>query len=98
MTAYLSALKTRIVHVHLQDILTPVEAGLPSSGRDHYTPGTGGMPVEDWQLLVATLGEIDFEGTAVFEIRPRNPYQTAYQGRCFFDSLLGVGPAAVRGY
>jgi hypothetical protein len=49
-------------------------------------------------LLVATLREIDFDGTAVFEIRPRNPYQTAYLGRRFFDSLLGVGPPAVTGY
>ncbi|MGD9145324.1 MAG: sugar phosphate isomerase/epimerase [Anaerolineae bacterium] len=98
MAAYLSALKTHIVHLHLQDILTPAEIDLPNRGRDHYTPGTGGIPAEDWQLLVATLREIDFEGSAVFEIRPRNPYQTAYQGSRFFDSLLGVGPMAVRGY
>lgn len=98
MQAYLSALKKYIVHLHLQDILTPAEVGLPNLGTDHYTPGTGGIPARDWQLLVATLREIDFEGTAVFEIRPRNPYQTAHQGRRFFDSLMGVGPAAVAGY
>jgi sugar phosphate isomerase/epimerase len=98
MQAYLSALKTRIIHLHLQDILTPAEVGLPNRGTDHYTPGTGGIPAEDWHLLVATLREIDFDGTAVFEIRPRNPYQTAYLGRRFFDSLLGVGPPAVTGY
>jgi len=98
MQAFLSALKTRIIHLHLQDILTPAEVDLPNSGKDHYTPGTGGIPAKDWQLLVATLREIDFDGTAVFEIRPRNPYQTAYLGRRFFDGLLGVGPPAVTGY
>jgi sugar phosphate isomerase/epimerase len=98
MVAFLSALKSRIVHLHLQDILTPAEIDLPSSTKDHYTPGSGGIPAEDWQLLVATLREIDFDGMAVFEIRPRNPYQTAHLGKRFFDSLLGVGPAAVTGY
>jgi sugar phosphate isomerase/epimerase len=88
MRAFLSALKGRIVHLHLQDLLTPAEEGLPVPGRDHYTPGTGGIPGEDWRLLAATLQEIDFDGMAVFEIRPRNPYQTAVLGRRFFDGLF----------
>jgi sugar phosphate isomerase/epimerase len=88
MPAFLAELKGRIVHLHLQDILTPAELGLPGAGMDHYTPGTGGIPLEDWHLLAATLDEIDFDGTAVFEIRPRNPYQTASLGRRFFDGLL----------
>lgn len=88
MPAFLAGLKGRIVHLHLQDILTPAEVGLPGAGMDHYTPGTGGIPLEDWNLLAATLHEIDFDGTAVFEIRPRNPYQTASLSRHFFDGLL----------
>jgi sugar phosphate isomerase/epimerase len=88
MQAFLAALAGRIVHLHLQDILTPAEAGLPGAGLDHYTPGTGGIPLEDWRLLAAYLQEIDFDGTAVFEIRPRNPYQTAILGRRFFNGLL----------
>lgn len=92
MRAFLEALKEHIVHLHLQDVLSPAEKGLPGTGMDHYTPGTGGIPVEDWHLLAATLREIDFDGLAVFEIRPRNPYQTAGLGKCFFDGLF-AGPA-----
>mgnify|MGYP001823316871 FL=1 len=88
MQAFLDGLKGRIVHLHLQDILTPAEVGLPGAGMDHYTPGTGGIPLEDWHLLATTLHEVDFDGTAVFEIRPRNPYQTTSLGRRFFDGLL----------
>ena len=88
MQAFLAGLGGRIVHLHLQDILTPSEVGLPGAGADHYTPGTGGIPLEDWHLLVAHLQEVGFVGTAVFEIRPRNPYQTASLGRRFFDGLL----------
>ena len=88
MRAFLAELRGHIVHLHLQDTLTPVEAGLPGAGLDHYTPGTGGIPLEDWHLLAAALQEIGFDGTAVFEIRPRNPYQTAVLGRRFFADLF----------
>jgi sugar phosphate isomerase/epimerase len=88
MLAFLDRLKGQIVHLHLQDILTPAEVGLPGAGMDHYIPGTGGIPAEDWQLLAVTLQEIDFDGMAVFEIRPRNPYQTATLGRRFVDGLF----------
>jgi sugar phosphate isomerase/epimerase len=85
---FLTALKSRIVHLHLQDILSPVETDLPHAGADHYMLGSGGIPGEDWELLTATLREIGFDGTAIFEIQPRNPYQTAHLGRRFFDNLL----------
>jgi sugar phosphate isomerase/epimerase len=98
MRAFLATIKTRLIHLHLQDIPSPTEASLPGTATDHYTPGTGGIPLEDWHLLVDTLREIDFDGRAVFEIRPRSPYQTAQQGRHFFSSLLGVDPPAVDGY
>ena len=88
MQAFLAGLGGRIVHLHLQDILTPVEVGLPGAALDHYTPGTGAIPLEDWRLLVAHLQEAGFDGTAVFEVRPRNPYQTAILGQRFFDGLL----------
>ncbi|NIV35146.1 MAG: TIM barrel protein [Anaerolineae bacterium] len=88
MQAFLAGLEGRIVHLHLQDTLTPAEVGLPGAGPDHYTPGTGGIPLDDWRLLAAHLQEVHFDGTAVFEIRPRNPYQTAILGRRFFDGLL----------
>ncbi len=88
MRDFLTALKSHIVHLHLQDVLSPVETDLPHAGADHYMLGSGGIPREDWELLTATLQEIGFEGTAVFEIQPRNPYQTTLLGRRFFDSFL----------
>jgi sugar phosphate isomerase/epimerase len=87
LSDYLDALKGNLIHLHLQDILPADEETLPHAGVDHYAPGTGGIPREDWALLAATLQEIDFQGTAVFEIRPRNPYQTAFQGRCFLEGV-----------
>jgi sugar phosphate isomerase/epimerase len=98
MSAFLSTLNAHIVHLHLQDILASAESGLPGAAADHYVPGTGGIPSEDWHLLVDTLREIEFDGTAVFEIRPHNPHQTAFLGRRFFNRLLGVGPSAVITY
>jgi len=98
MLAFLSTLKAHIIHLHLQDVLSPAESGLPGTVPDHYVPGTGGIPAEDWHLLVATLRESGFDGTAVFEIRPQNPHQTAFLGQRFFNSLLGVGPSAVTTY
>lgn len=88
MAAFLDALKERIIHLHIQDILPEPESNLPLAGKDHYIPGTGGIPKEDWELLVATLREIDFQGTAVFEIQPRNPLQTALPGKTFLQELI----------
>ncbi len=88
MSAYLETLKGRLCHLHLQDVLSPPEQGLPGTGGDHYIPGTGGIPSEDWKLIAQTLRETDFSGIAVFEIRPRNPLQTALLARGFFDTAL----------
>jgi sugar phosphate isomerase/epimerase len=87
LAAFLDALKPYLIHLHIQDILPLAEIELPHGGRDHYVPGTGGIPEHDWELLVATLQEIAFDGTAVFEIRPRNPYQTAHWGSQFLNRL-----------
>lgn len=88
MHRFLDLLQDYIVHLHLQDILSPAEAGIPGLGPDHYTLGTGGIPTEDWELLVETLHRIEFEGMAVFEIRPRLPLQTALLSARFMDQLL----------
>ena len=88
LSAFLDTLKPHLIHLHLQDILPFAEQDLPHPGPDHYVPGTGGIPEKDWELLVATLQEIDYHGTAVFEIRPRNPYQTAYQGARYLSPFM----------
>jgi sugar phosphate isomerase/epimerase len=88
MASFLAAFKTRLIHLHLQDILSIPEVGLPQTGKDHYIPGTGGIPMQDWQLFIATLNEINFSGSAVFEIRPRLPQQTALLGKTFIQSLI----------
>jgi len=88
MADYLSGLKDRLIHLHLQDVLQQAENGLPMTGQDHYTPGTGGIRAEDWRLIAETLREIDFDGIAVFEIRPRTVFQTARLGEEFFRKLL----------
>lgn len=87
MIKYLDSLKERIIHLHLQDILSPIENELPHTGKDHFTPGTGGIPTEDWELLAATLNEINFQGIAVFEIQPRNPLQTALLAKEFLEKF-----------
>lgn len=91
MRDFLTALRSHLVHLHLQDILSPAEVDIPHAGADHYALGTGGIPRQDWELLIATLQEIGFDGTAVFEIRPRNPYQTARLGQDFLDTMLPHG-------
>lgn len=88
MRHYLTTLKSHIVHLHLHDTISPAEIGLPDVGAGHYIPGSGSIPNEDWELLAATLREIGFDGTAVFEIRPRNPYQTARLGMRFLGGLF----------
>jgi sugar phosphate isomerase/epimerase len=88
---YLTTLKSHIAHLHLEDTLSPAEIGSPAARPEHYTPGSGGIAREDWELLVATLVEIGFDGMAVFEIRPRNPYQTASLGMRFIDGLVCGG-------
>jgi sugar phosphate isomerase/epimerase len=94
LAAYLAKLEDRLVHLHLQDLLPPADQELPHAGVDHYVPGTGCIPEQDWELLVARLQKIDFEGTAVFEIRPRNPYQNAHTASRFFTELLPAGVLA----
>ena len=88
MSEHLDVLKDRIIHLHLQDILPEVESHAPLAENDHFIPGTGGIPEEDWELLIATLKHSDFQGMAVFEVRPRNPFQTALLGRTVVQELI----------
>jgi sugar phosphate isomerase/epimerase len=91
MSSFLDALKHHIIHLHLQDVASDADACLPGSADDHYVPGTGAIPEADWELLAETLREIDFQGTAVLEIRPRTPLQTALLATRFLEPILGNG-------
>ncbi len=92
LSDFLDAFRDRIIHLHLQDVLTEAERRLPETGDDHYIPGTGGIPAADWRRLAETLRAVDYDGMAVFEIRPRNPLQTALMGTRFMNQLVGQGP------
>lgn len=90
MQTFLDTLKQYLIHLHIQDLLSPVEAErLPGTMRDHYIPGTGGIPRRDWDLVAQALHDIDFAGTLVFEVQPRKPLQTALLARLFMDEILG---------
>lgn len=88
MHRFLDVVKTRLIHLHLQDTMTPLDACTPDAPKDHYIPGTGGIPRSDWQLFAKTLQEIDFTGMAVFEIRPRSVLQSAHWGKKFAETLF----------
>jgi sugar phosphate isomerase/epimerase len=89
MSHFLNELKSRLIHLHIQELLSEIEiARLPGTMKDHYIPGTGTIPRSDWELLARTLHEIDYSGAAVFEIQPRRPLQTALLGKVFLDNLL----------
>ncbi len=88
MSRFLDVMAPRLVHLHLQDTRSALEMTLNDAPKDHCIPGTGGIPDADWQLFVARLRQIDFEGTAVLEIRPRSVLQSALLGRTFVSSLL----------
>lgn len=91
MKSFMQALKEKIIHLHIQEILSEPERPLLKEEGiiiDHYTPGTGGIPAADWSLCFETLEKVNFGGMAVFEIQPRKPLQTAALGRLFVDRFL----------
>ena len=93
MRAFMEQLGTRITHLHLQEILSPLERGLLGQSGiilDHYIPGTGGIPLADWTLLFETLKTRNYNGMAVFEIQPRKPLQTAVIGRDFINGFFAA--------
>jgi len=85
---YLGALKHRLVHMHVQDIACEAESPITDLyGLDHLSPGSGGISRDDWRLLMDTIEEIDFDGMAVFEVRPRHPLQLGLLARDYLESL-----------
>ncbi|HKJ26115.1 MAG TPA: sugar phosphate isomerase/epimerase [Anaerolineales bacterium] len=90
MQDFMDTFKDRITHLHIQETLSFPERGLVGEGGiiiDHYTPGTGGIPQEDWALFLNTMDEVNFDGMAVFEVQPRNPLQTALLGKNFLEEF-----------
>lgn len=95
LKSFLEAFQERIVHLHLQDILSEPEEILIGEGgiiRDHYTPGSGGIPDADWALLFKVLKKVDYQGMAVFEVQPRRPLQTALSGTRFLNRFGEIDP------
>ncbi|MEW6359804.1 MAG: sugar phosphate isomerase/epimerase family protein [Planctomycetota bacterium] len=78
MPEVLGIMGDRIVHLHLQDRLPHL---------DHYVPGTGIIPQEDWKLLFAHLKKINFQGAGVFELRPRRPDVSVKEGMAFVEAM-----------
>ena len=78
MAAFLETLLPRIVHIHVQEALAET---------DHYVPGTGIIPREDWERVMEGLESVSFSGAMVFEIRPRSPLQTAEAAVEFLEGL-----------
>jgi sugar phosphate isomerase/epimerase len=92
MSAFLDTVKGRLIHLHLQEVGAAEERQFTAAAPDHYELGTGGVPAEDWRLLLTTLEEIDFHGMGVYEVRPRPPWQMALRGSRFLSELGGSGP------
>jgi sugar phosphate isomerase/epimerase len=81
----------RTAHLHFHDILNEREKhllGVNGIYLDHYTPGSGGIPAGDWRKLFTALDGVAFQGTAVFEVHPRDPLQTAVIGESFLQQFL----------
>ncbi len=88
MSDFLVELKDKLIHLHIQELLSDVElTHLPNTMKDHYIPGSGTIPRADWELLGRTLREIDYDGALVFEIQPRRPLQTALLGKQFLHTV-----------
>lgn len=91
MKDFIEELQSYIKHVHLQEILSESERVLVGEQGiilDHYTPGTGGIPGEDWSLFFNSLKENQYQGMVVFEIQPRNPLLTALLSENFIKKYL----------
>ncbi len=76
MRTVLDTLGEDICHLHIEDTL---------GNSDHYVPGTGTIPMDDWRYLLQKTEEIGFSGAWVLEIRPRRPLQHAEQTMTFLN-------------
>ena len=90
MRVYLDIVEDRLIHLHLNEIWLPVERELDRVSNHHLPLGTGGIPREDWQLLIERLRQIDYQGMGVFEIGPRNPKALAVLSKLWMEENLGV--------
>lgn len=86
---YMDALNSNIIHLHLQDVLPEPESGIPYADRNNYIPGSGGIPQSDWRIFATKLQHLDYDGMAVFETKPRNPFQAAFLGKTFIQRMFG---------
>jgi sugar phosphate isomerase/epimerase len=82
LKAFVDRLRKDICHLHIQEKL---------GSADHYVPGTGDIPLDDWNYLLDNLKAVNFSGAAVLEIRPRDPLLNAQDTKLFFDRLLSAG-------
>ena len=88
MSDFLAELGTKLIHLHIQELLSEVElAQLPTTMKDHYIPGTGTIPHDDWERIGRTLHDVSYSGALVFEIQPRRPLQTALLGKEFLHTV-----------
>lgn len=88
---FLDLFKNRIIHLHLHDSLFPYEAikGQPAwEFIDHHIPGAGVITAEDWYLLFNTMNEVNYQGSAILELRPYHPFQAASIGIDKIETLM----------
>ena len=81
---YIRAFDMQICYLHLYDV---------SATGDHYIPGSGDVPEEDWLLLLRWMRETEFKGPAVFEVRPlpehddQSALDAVIEGRDYLEKL-----------
>ena len=88
---FLNLFKHRIIHLHIHDSLYPygsIKSKPAWMFIDHHIPGTGIIPEEDWQLLFAVMNEVNYQGSAVLELRPYHPKQAISLGMDKVESIL----------
>jgi sugar phosphate isomerase/epimerase len=91
MKQFLDLLKNRINHLHFHDSLYPYEAIKIQPDWmfiDHHIPGTGVISEEDWRLVFTTMAEVNYQGSAVLEVRPYHPFQAVSLGMDKIKSLM----------
>ncbi len=91
MKQFLDLFKTRIIHYHFHDSLFLYEEIKSQPAWmfiDHHIPGVGVISKEDWLLLFAAMNEVNYQGSAVLEIRPYHPFQAVAIGMDKIKQLM----------